>query len=620
MPERTDAHAGGEHSARPGRGVLARAVATVATLALLVWLPAMVDPYTVHMLILTALAAVLAMSYRLLLVGGLASLCHGTFYGLGAYAFAIMTTKAGAPLIVGILAAIAVAAVAAALVGIPALRTAGAYFFLMTFAFYVVMQSLTQNFDSLTNGFAGIVGVGAPESLVDEVDWYYAALGLAVVSFAALYAVDRARWGLELRAVGAREDLAKAVGINMYLSLLLALVAGAAIAGVGGAMYASYTQAINPTSFGLWVSLAPLLYVMIGGPRYLIGSVLGAIYVTLVPLLSDWSAPMNAMFAALTLLLVIMLAPRGLYTTAVDAVRARVAGHDGAASAKESALAPAPAPVKADAPGTDAPPPSRNGAALLEAEGLRRSFDGVTAVNDVSLTISHGQIVGLVGPNGSGKSTIFNLLTGFLRPDEGSIVFAGEDITHAKPHRIARKGIARAFQSSVVFEDLTVYENVLVAVCAQRPANPLRRALLPVRARTGDTARARAVIDMVGLHEHAGVQAGSLPYGLKKALGVTVALATEPRLLAVDEPAAGMTEAETEALTAIIRRIRERGVSVIITEHRVSMIEALCDHVVALHDGRMIAEGTPAQVFADPLVQEAFLGQKHVEESVAVRD
>jgi ABC-type branched-subunit amino acid transport system ATPase component/ABC-type branched-subunit amino acid transport system permease subunit len=601
---------------KPHPLTLARAATTIGVLVLLLALPSMVDTYTVHILILTGLATVLGMSYRLLLVGGRASLCHGTFYGLGAYAFAIMTTKASASVFVGVLAAIAVAALAAAIVGLPALRTAGAYFFLMTFAFYVVVQSLTQNFSSLTNGFAGIVGVGAPEALTDEVHWYYAVVALAVVTFAVLYAVDRARWGLELRAVGGQEDLAKAVGINTYSSLLLGLVAGAAFAGLAGSLYASYTQAINPTSFGLWVSLAPLMYVMIGGPRYLIGPVLGALYVTLVPLLGDWSAPMNAMFAAATLLLLIMLAPRGLYTTAVEFVRDRLRRRGDATTQRDATLTPLAAAAGTEAGAAPAP----NGGTLLEAKGLKRRFGGVTAVDDVSLSIGHGEILGLIGPNGSGKSTTFNLLTGFLRPDEGTIVFAGEDITHAKPHRIARKGIARSFQSSVVFEDMTVYENVLVAVCAQRNANVLRRVLAPVRADRTAAARAREVIEMVGLQDHADVEAGSLPYGLKKALGVTIALATGPRLLAVDEPAAGMTEAETEALTGMIRRIRERGVSVLITEHRVSMIEALCDRVVALHDGRMIAEGAPSEVFEDPLVQEAFLGQRHEEETVAIRD
>ena len=249
---------------------------------------------------------------------------------------------------------------------------------------------------------------------------------------------------------------------------------------------------------------------------------------------------------------------------------------------------------------------------ILETKGLTKSFGGLVAVNNFDLQVEEGEILGLIGPNGAGKSTVFALMSGFLPVTSGHVIFDGRDITNHAPFRIARAGIARAFQQSLTFQGMTVLDNVLVGFHKVHGASLASSVVRSARARAEERVleeNAMAILDLLGISALRDEKPESLPHGHQKALGVAIALASKPKVLLLDEPATGMNPSESDMMIAHIRQVRDRGVTVVVVEHDMRVVRSVCDRLVCMNFGQKLCEGDPDYVTSHPEVCEAYLGK-----------
>lgn len=558
----------------PRIGSAALAASLFAAVAL--YAAFLADGYALNVLSKAGIYAIAAIGYQLVFgrLGAL-SLAQGCFFGLGAYAAGLGSVRLGLPFPATLALGIALPVALAALVGIPVLRLASHYFALATLGIAQIALLTAVHWSDLTGGANGLYGV-APIRLpglgtvrgLAETALVWTLVGAAL---ALSFRLTRGRPGLAIDTLREAPAAAAALGIDGARIRYRLFLASAALGGLAGTLQAHAIGVVSPEVLEFHTLVLLLAITVIGGRHSPLGAVLGALLLVHLP---EWFRAFEAYYLVAygaALLAAVIFLPNGI---------AGLLGRP-----------PRQVRDKAGAvPPRSAPRPVR-----LEVEGAVKRFGGLTALDGVSLALAPGEILGLIGPNGSGKTTLVNLVSGTERPDAGRIRLDGREIGGLTGDAVARAGIARTFQHAQLAESLTCREAVLAAV--------------PADTADGEAdALASELLARTGIEALAGAPAGSLPPAARKRLEIARALAIRPSVLLLDEPAAGMTEPERAALSRLLRELAAAGHGLLVIDHAMDFLLPLADRVVCLGTGRVVAEGTPAEVARNPLAIEAYFG------------
>ena len=560
-----------------------RAPLACGALCLAAWPFVFSGDYDLRLFTLAGIYVLLVLGYQFIFGhAGALSLTQGAFFGLGAYATAILALR-GWTFPVSFPLSIAVAVALAIVVAVPVLRLESHYFALATLGISQVLLLVCREWVSLTGGVNGLSGVPGfvivgrviPHGLPSlTLVWALVAAGAGLA-----WQIQRGLSGLGFHLVRSAPAAAGAIGLDAGRFRLAAFLLSAAYAGAAGALFVHVNGIVSPDVLEFPLMVTCLAMTVIGGATRIGGAFAGAVLLQYLP---EWFRPLDKYYLiayGAGLLVMIVAAPEGLIGAAAR-LRQRWR--------PEQPAAPEPQPLPARAVVTTAG---------LAFRHVSKSFGGVTALHDVSFELRRGEILGLIGPNGSGKTTLINVATGLERCDGGEVRYGNQPLTASQPFAIARLGIARTFQNICLVRELTALDNVAAA-----------RSIDPQAHITAARREAMHLLATHGLAAAAMARAGDLPHGVQRRIEIARALALQPELLLLDEPAAGLSEREQMELAAQLRTLRAQGLTLLLIEHNMPFLSGLADRLVCLHEGRVIAEGSPEQVRRDPRVVAAYLG------------
>ncbi len=585
-----------------------RSMLLAAVLAAFALAPALVGKFGISLLNDIGIGSLVALGLVMLTgVGGATSFGQAAFVGIAAYATAWLCTTQGLSPWLGLVFALILTALAALVIGALTLRLSGHFLPLSTIAWGLSIALLFGNMEAL-GSHTGLSNIPALDlfgwSLADPRRVYYLIWALVGLGMLFCRNVLQSRAGRAIRSLRGGGVLLASVGADAFAVRLTLFVLAALLAGVAGWLYAHANRFVSPAPFDVRSSIEYLLMAVAGGLGHLAGAIVGAAAVLLMknavqdvlPLFTSRGGQFEAVVFAVLFILLLQHARGGVTGLVARWTRSR--------------LPPAPPQTT---PSTATPLPRRTlparGERVLSVRHAVKRFGGLVAVNDVGFDVDAGEIVGLIGPNGAGKSTMFNLLTGTLSMTSGQVEFLGRDITGWTQRAIARRGMARTFQHVKLRPQMNLLDNVALGAHARARAGVLRAGLrLDRREEAQIMADAHRQLDRIGLSGRAHELAGSLPLGTQRILEIARALAGDPVLLVLDEPAAGLRRQEKHALAELLRKLRAEGVTILIVEHDMDFVMKLVDRLVVMDFGSKLVEGLPAAVRADTRVQSAYLG------------
>jgi branched-chain amino acid transport system ATP-binding protein/branched-chain amino acid transport system permease protein len=574
---------------RIAAGRTAVPIAIVALTAAALLAAAKSDGYTPFVLALVALTAVVGVGLNILLgLTGQVSLGHVGFYAIGAYTVAILTLK-GVDFWFALPLAGAVAGIVGFALALPALRVTGPYLAMVTIAFAFIIQHGTIEWRALTGGANGLMGIAPPSlgALVfSEREMAMLAVTLAGASLYAFHRLARSGWGMAMVAVRDAEPAARSIGLNPVIVKTAAFSLSAVFTGLAGGIFAPLLMFVAPDSFPFSQSILFLFAVIVGGAGWTFGPVVGALVSVVLPELLSSLAEYRLLFFGASLLVILWVAPAGVLGLLARLWR-RTEPSVVAATAFDVAAFLSP----------------KGAAGTLEVRDLGITFGGIKAASAVSFAALPGKVTSVIGPNGAGKTTVLNLIGGFYRPDSGSIRLGERELAGSPAWKVARAGIARTYQTTKLFATMSIIDNVLIALRRGRLGSMAADAASPA-----DRDAAEALLAFVGYHGSLSVPAGDLPHVDRRLVEIARALAMRPRVLLLDEPAAGLMRSDKDALSRLIRRIADLGIAVILVEHDMLLVMGISDAVIVLDAGMRIAAGSPVEVRHDPRVLKAYLG------------
>jgi branched-chain amino acid transport system ATP-binding protein len=578
-------------------------VAASILVAVACFLIARANSYQTFVVVTVGLTAIVGIGLNVLLgLNGQISLGHVAFYAIGAYTVGILTTTLQWSFWPALLASAAISGLAGVLLGIPALRVRGPYLAMVTIAFGFVIEQGAAEWQDLTGGWNGLSGIPSPTVFgadIGEKGIAYLTVALTALAMAAFAGLSNSTWGNAMRAVRDSESASISIGLDPTVIQTAAFGLSAVMAGIAGGVYASLSNFISPESFPFFQSIVFLLVVMLGGADWVLGPLIGACIVVLLPELLATLGQYRLLFVGVLMLAVLRLAPTGIVGVVARLFPKRV--RETAPKERSDVVAFLAAGVATTG---------------ISVRNLTVDFGGVHAVRNLSFDAKAGAITSIIGPNGAGKTTALNLICGFYPPNEGTVKLGERIVSELRPYQIPRAGIARTYQTSQLFETLSVIDNILIAL---RRGSLNLSALVPARHNEESVALGESLLAFVGYAGTIDRPAGALSHVDRRLVEIARALAIRPAVLALDEPAAGLDAEDTAAIDELLRKLAAIGIAVILVEHHMELVMGVSSHVIVLDAGAKIAEGPPLKVAAEPAVRAAYLGAGEPTERKRVR-
>ncbi len=591
LPHGTAVHGPGSN---PWRGLPATGLAIIVVIFASSLAPA--QGYYLNILMQAATYAIAVLGLVVVLgYCGQISIAQAAFFGLGAYAVALGTVDFHINFFVALFIGVVLSGLCGLILGLGTLRLGGHYLGMITISFQQILTLVLTNWIDVTHGPDGVRNIERPRlfGISFEDGNTYLALILVSTVLVTLFVwrLKASRFGRAMQAVRDNELAASTSGINVYGTKVVAFGISAVLGAIGGGLFAGGFRYISPDQFSFGESIVLLTMALLGGVTSPFGALVGTVSLVLLP---EWLRFLKQIYLAVygaSVILIMVFLPDGLWGFVDNRMRKRVKPVTGTVP---------PLPLLAQTgEATDEP--------VLVVEDLAKYFGGLKAVDGVSLTVRRGTVHALIGPNGSGKTTFINVVTGLYEATGGKITFVTHDITTLAPHNRNRAGLARTYQNIRVFRGMTVLENVMIG--AERQGNDVAHDPKAV------VARALAALDFVDMRGDAHRLVGDLSYGHQRYVEIARALASSPHTLLLDEPAAGLNLTEKVELGNLLKRLKGHGLTIMIIDHDMNLVEQVADHITVLNFGKRIADGTPQDVLSHPDVIAAYLGEPRKNEA-----